>query len=102
MMPADLQSFLLLLLIAAIIGSIGQAIAGYSTPGCALSIVIGFVGTIIGRMLYFNFGLPEYLPIKVAGRTFPIVWSVIGAVGLVLVLRLISRLTSGRRAPIVD
>ncbi len=40
--------FLILLLVAAIIGSLGQAIGGYSTPGCAMSIVIGFVGAIIG------------------------------------------------------
>ena len=40
--------FLLLLLIAGILGSLGQALGGYSTPGCAMSIVIGFVGAMIG------------------------------------------------------
>ena len=84
-----LWDFLLLLLVAAIIGSIGQAIAGYSTPGCAMSIVIGFVGALIGRWLQGQFKLPEFLPVKVGGTTFPVIWSVIGAALLVLVLRLV-------------
>ncbi|HEX8237862.1 MAG TPA: GlsB/YeaQ/YmgE family stress response membrane protein [Abditibacteriaceae bacterium] len=90
--------FLLLLLVAAIIGSIGQAIAGYSTPGCAMSIVIGFVGAFIGRWLQAQFKLPMFLPVRVGGTTFPVIWSVIGAVLLVLVLRLVL----GRRGTVAN
>lgn len=36
----SLETFLGLLLVGGIIGALGQAIAGYSTPGCAMSIVI--------------------------------------------------------------
>ncbi len=86
--------FLLLLLVAAIIGALGQAIAGYSTPGCAMSIVIGFVGALLGRWAQKAFALPNYLPLKIGGSTFPIVWSVLGAAAFVLVLRLVL----GRRA----
>jgi uncharacterized membrane protein YeaQ/YmgE (transglycosylase-associated protein family) len=90
--------FLLLLLVAAIIGSIGQAIAGYSTPGCAMSIVIGFVGAFIGRWLQAQLKLPMFLPVSVGGTTFPVIWSVIGAALLVLLLRLVL----GRRGTVVD
>jgi uncharacterized membrane protein YeaQ/YmgE (transglycosylase-associated protein family) len=89
-----LWDFLLLLLVAAIVGAIGQAIAGFSTPGCLMSAVIGFAGAFIGRWLQVQFKLPEWIPVEVGGRTFPIVWSVIGSAVLVLVLRLIL----GRRA----
>lgn len=86
--------FLLMLLVAAIIGSLGQAIAGYSTPGCAMSIVIGFVGALIGSMIQKWTGMPEFIPVTVGGKTFPIVWAVIGSAVCVLILRLIL----GRRA----
>ena len=36
--------FLLLLLIAAVSGSIAQALVGYSRGGCIVSIVLGFIG----------------------------------------------------------
>ena len=84
-----LVDFLLLLLVAGIIGALGQAIGGYSAPGCAMSIVIGFVGALIGRWLHVALNLPEWIPVKVGGHTFPVVWSVIGAALLVIVLRVI-------------
>ena len=81
--------FLLLLLVAAIIGALGQAVGGYSTPGCAMSIVIGFVGALIGRWLQHALKLPSFFVVTVGGTKFPIIWCVIGAAILVLVLRLI-------------
>ena len=87
--------FLLLLLVAGIIGSLGQAIGGYSSSGCAMSIVIGFVGAIIGRWLPHFLGLPTFMVVNVGGSKFPIIWSVIGAALLVIILRVIL----GRRVP---
>jgi len=92
-----LVDFLLLLVVAGIIGSLGQAIGGYSSAGCAMSIVIGFVGAIIGRWLPGALNLPTFAVINVSGTKFPIVWSVIGAALLVVVLRVIM----GRRG-VVD
>ncbi len=40
----SLVGFLVLLIIAAICGAIGQALAGYSTGGFLISIVLGFIG----------------------------------------------------------
>ncbi|HEX8832931.1 MAG TPA: GlsB/YeaQ/YmgE family stress response membrane protein [Abditibacteriaceae bacterium] len=84
-----LWDFLLLLVVASIIGALGQAIAGFSTPGCLMSAIIGFVGAFIGRWLQAQFKMPEFLPVKVGDTTFPVVWSVIGAAVLVLLLRLL-------------
>jgi len=90
-----LVDFLLLLVVAAIIGAIGQAIAGFSTPGCLMSAVIGFVGAIIGHWIQKQFRLPAFIqPIKVADTSFNPVWSILGAALFVLVLRLVL----GRRA----
>ena len=41
-----LVGLLVLLLIAAICGGIGQSLAGYSLGGCLVSIVVGFIGAL--------------------------------------------------------
>ena len=81
--------FLLLLVVAGIIGSIGQAIGGYTSSGCAMSIVIGFAGAIIGRWLPGVLNMPTFMTVDVGDTKFPIIWSVIGAALLVLLLRVI-------------
>jgi uncharacterized membrane protein YeaQ/YmgE (transglycosylase-associated protein family) len=93
-----LIEFVLLLLVAGIIGALGQALGGYSAPGCAMSIVIGFVGAFIGRWLQHLLGLPTWLTVDLGNHVkFPVIWSVIGAALLVVILRLIMgrRVVSG-------
>ena len=42
-----LTGILVLLLIAGIVGGLGQAISGYSFGGCLMSIIVGFVGAYV-------------------------------------------------------
>lgn len=84
-----LVELLILLLIAGVCGSIGQAISGYSHGGCLVSIAVGFIGALLGGFLSRMLGLPELF--RVAG--FPIIWSIIGAALFVALISLIS----GRR-----
>ncbi|MCW5876811.1 MAG: GlsB/YeaQ/YmgE family stress response membrane protein [Anaerolineales bacterium] len=86
-----LFEFLALLLIAGVAGSIGQAIAGYSTGGCLTSVAVGFIGALIGAWLARQFGLPEPFPIIVDGNTFPVLWSIVGSALFVAVIAFISR-----------
>ena len=83
--------FVLLLIIAAVCGAIGEALAGYSVGGCISSILVGFVGAIIGTWLARSLGLPEIFAVNVGGRAFPIVWSVIGSALFVALLALLTR-----------
>jgi uncharacterized membrane protein YeaQ/YmgE (transglycosylase-associated protein family) len=83
--------FLVLLVVAAICGALGQAIAGYSVGGCLISIVVGFVGAYLGVWLAQQFGLPELFVVNVDGQPFPIVWSVIGSAVLAAIVGFISR-----------
>jgi len=83
--------FLVLLLIAAVCGSIGQSLAGYSLGGCLVSAVVGFVGAFLGVWLARQLGLPEVLTIRVAGETFPVVWSIVGSAIFALIVGLLSR-----------
>lgn len=91
----SLTGLLLLLLIAAICGGIGQSIAGYSLGGCLVSMVVGFIGALIGKWLAAELGLTLILPIQIEGETFPIIWSIIGSALFAIVIGLITR---GRRA----
>ena len=89
-----IMGFIVLLIIAAIAGSIGQALAGYSRGGCLVSVGIGFIGAFLGLWLARQFGLPEFYTISVGGETFPVIWSIIGSFILALMLGLLTR---GRR-----
>jgi uncharacterized membrane protein YeaQ/YmgE (transglycosylase-associated protein family) len=82
---------LILLLVAGICGSLGQAIAGYSRGGCLVSIALGFVGALLGMWIARMMGLPELFPVSIGGTRFPIVWSIIGSALFVAVITLITR-----------
>jgi uncharacterized membrane protein YeaQ/YmgE (transglycosylase-associated protein family) len=87
----SLLSILLLLLVAAVCGSIGQALVGYSVGGCLMSTIVGFIGAWLGSWLSAQLGLPEPLAVNIGGETFPILWSIIGSALFVAILALITR-----------
>ena len=57
----SLLGFIVLLIIAAIAGALGQAIAGYSLGGFLVSIVVGLIGALIGWWLAGAAGLARTL-----------------------------------------
>lgn len=81
---------LILLLIAAVAGAIGQAIAGYSAGGLIASIAVGFIGALLGMWIAHALHLPDILMITVGGQKFPVVWAIIGAALFVALIRLIT------------
>jgi uncharacterized membrane protein YeaQ/YmgE (transglycosylase-associated protein family) len=87
----SLTGLLLLLLIAAICGGIGRAIAGGTHGGCLVSIALGFIGALIGTWIAHRLKLPAYFVVKVGGQPFPVLWSIIGSALFVAVIHLISR-----------
>lgn len=91
-----LFGFLVLLLIAAICGGIGQAIAGYDLGGCLVSIVVGFIGAYIGMWLAGRFGLPEFFTLDIEGKPFPVIWAVIGSAIFTLIVALLRKAFTGR------
>ncbi|MBX3438758.1 MAG: GlsB/YeaQ/YmgE family stress response membrane protein [Planctomycetaceae bacterium] len=89
----SVPELLLLLVIAGACGSIARAIVGVSRGGCLVSIVLGFIGALLGSWLSEKAGLPELLNIQVGNKAFPVLWSIIGAALFIALLTLIS----GRR-----
>jgi uncharacterized membrane protein YeaQ/YmgE (transglycosylase-associated protein family) len=92
-----LLGLLVLLIIAAIAGAIGQSIAGYSLGGCIVSAAVGLIGALIGGWIAGAVGLPELFVIQIGTWPFPVVWAIIGATIFSLIVGLISR---GPRHPI--
>ncbi len=92
----SLLGFLVLLLIAAICGGIGQSLAGYDLGGCLVSVVVGFIGAYIGLWVAGKMGLPHFFTISVDGKPFPVIWAIIGAAIFTFIVALLRRLVSGK------
>jgi uncharacterized membrane protein YeaQ/YmgE (transglycosylase-associated protein family) len=82
---------LILLLVAGLCGSLGQAISGYSRGGCLAAIALGFIGALLGMWLARQFGLPELFMLPIGGTRFPIIWSIIGSALFVAIISFIAR-----------
>lgn len=82
---------LLLLLIAAVCGALAQAISGYSSGGLLVTIVVGFIGALLGSWLARAMELPIMLGIEVGGQTFPVIWSIIGGALFCAVIAMLTR-----------
>jgi uncharacterized membrane protein YeaQ/YmgE (transglycosylase-associated protein family) len=81
-----LTSFIVLLIVAGICGSIGRAIVGYSHLGCLGSIALGFVGALLGMWIARALRLPEVFVWRVGNENFPVLWSIVGSAIVVSVL----------------
>ena len=90
-MTISLTTLLILIVIAAVCGAIGKAIAGNVRGGLFTSIALGFIGALLGPWIAQKLKLPEPLVVNVEGHPFPILWSIIGAALFVAVIHLFSR-----------
>lgn len=91
----SLVEFILLLVIASISGGIGQSLAGYSFGGCFSSILVGFIGAWLGKWIMIEFDLPVLFSITLYGKSYPVVWSIIGSAVFAFALGII---TKGRQS----
>ena len=90
-MTLTLPGLLFLLVVAAICGAVGRAIAGEIRGGLLVSIALGFVGALLGPWLAVQMKLKEPFMLHVSGQSFPVLWSIIGAALFVALIHLLSR-----------
>jgi len=90
-MTITLPGLIILIIIAAICGALGRAIAGEVRGGFIVSMVLGFIGTLIGPWIAHQLKLPEPFLVQISGQSFPVLWSIIGAAVFVALIHLISR-----------
>jgi len=93
-MTLTLPGLLVLIVIAAICGAVGKALAGGARGGLLVSIALGFIGALLGPWVARQLGLAEPFMLQLSGQSFPIVWSIIGAALFVALLHVLS----GRRS----
>ena len=96
-MTITLPELILLILIAAVVGAIGRQIAGGTRGGLLTSIVVGFVGALIGPWIALQLRLPEPLTIRVDGQPIGILWAIVGAALFVALVHVASGRRYGRR-----
>ncbi len=90
-MTISLPALLILIVIAAVCGAIGKALAGSARGGLVVSIALGFIGALLGPWIARQLKLPEPLMVTVSGHPFPVLWSIIGAALFVAIIHLLSR-----------
>jgi uncharacterized membrane protein YeaQ/YmgE (transglycosylase-associated protein family) len=90
-MTLTLPALIILIIIAAVCGAIGKAIAGGARGGLIVSTALGFIGAILGPWLATQLKLSEPLVVNVGGHPFGILWSIIGAAVFVAIIHLVSR-----------
>ncbi len=83
--------FVVYLVIAGVCGAVARAIAGGSSGGFIISVLIGFTGAFLGTWLARSLRLPEPFAVDIGGHAFPVVWSVVGGFLLVVLAHLLMR-----------
>jgi len=81
---------LISLIIAGLAGSIARSLSGFSSGGCVISIIVGFIGAMIGSWLSRELELPDPIILKLRGNTYNILWTIIGAVIFTAALSLLT------------
>ena len=92
-MTMTLPALLVLIVIAAICGAVGRALAGGSPGGLITAIALGFIGALVGPWIAAQLNLSEPFVLRLSGQSFPILWSIIGSALFVAMVHLLS----GRR-----
>ena len=90
-MNMSLTTLVLLIVIAAVCGAVGKAIAGSARGGLIVSTVLGFIGALFGPWVARLLKLPEPFMVTIGGHPFPVLWSIIGAALFVAIIHLVSR-----------
>jgi uncharacterized membrane protein YeaQ/YmgE (transglycosylase-associated protein family) len=90
-MTLTLPGLVLLIVIAAVCGAVGKAIAGGARGGLVVSTALGFIGALIGPWIAARVGLSEPFVVNIGGHSFPVLWSIVGAALFVAIIHLISR-----------
>jgi uncharacterized membrane protein YeaQ/YmgE (transglycosylase-associated protein family) len=90
-MTITLPGLLILIIIAAVCGALGRALVGGVRGGFIVSMVLGFIGALVGPWIAQQFKLPEPFMLQISGQSFPVLWSIIGAAVFVAIIHLVSR-----------
>jgi uncharacterized membrane protein YeaQ/YmgE (transglycosylase-associated protein family) len=86
-----LLGFVMLIVLGAICGFVAEMIVGWSPGGFFASTAVGFVGAWIGGWLAGLLHLPSMFVVRIEGHPIEVIWTVLGAILLLLVVSLFRR-----------
>jgi uncharacterized membrane protein YeaQ/YmgE (transglycosylase-associated protein family) len=89
-----LLEFIILLVLAAVLGVLSQRLLGYKLGGLFVSIVLGFLGGLVGKLMYGWFSLPIIFSVTLGNESFPVLWSMIGALLVTFLFGLVAKSAS--------
>ena len=95
-MTLTLTGLVVLILIAAVCGAVGKALAGGGQGGLVASVALGFIGALLGPWVARQLVMGDPIVPHVSRQPFPIVWSIISAALFVALLHLMSGRRSAR------
>lgn len=88
------QEFIILLVVAAILGVLSQRLLGYKLGGLFVSVILGFLGGLLGKFMAGWFHLPMIFNVQIGSESFPVVWSMIGALLVTFLFGLVAKSAS--------
>lgn len=83
--------FIVYLIIAGVCGALARALGGGTGGGFIVSILLGFLGAFVGTWIARMLHLPELISVAIGGHSFPILWSIVGGMLLVLLAHALMR-----------
>ena len=86
-----LENVLFLLLFSAICGVVGQVITGQPRGDLLATLVVGFLGALLGTWMSAFLGVPALFTISIGIFNFPVIWCLLGAALLMAVVGLFMR-----------
>ena len=90
-MNYTVPGLILLVVIAAVCGAVGRAIAGGVRGGLIVSTALGFIGALIGPWVAARLLMSEPFMVNISGHPFPVLWSIIGAALFVAIVHMFYR-----------
>jgi uncharacterized membrane protein YeaQ/YmgE (transglycosylase-associated protein family) len=88
-----LLELIVYLVIAGVCGAIARAVVGGTGRGFILSVLLGFLGALVGTWIAHLMHLPLIFSVVIEGHPFPIVWSIVGGIVLVAIAHALTRPT---------
>ena len=85
------SGLLALLVIAVLCAAAVQGLSEWSIGGALTALVFGFIGAVGGVWAAGHWRLPDLLPFRVGGESFPVVWALLGAFVLASTIGMLSR-----------
>ena len=91
--------FLLLVIMAGILGVVTQSMFGFRIGGFFVSVILGFLGGWLGSWMADAARLPfKDVVIEVGGDRFPLVWSILGTLVVMFFVSWLQNTSLFRRA----